>query len=202
MRQAALPLALVALIGCQMPELPGEEVGSYAISGELMENSCGREALPAADPLEFQAQLRRENGVGYWVVQPPATAGRLDEDGAFSFRRDSVTDLEEPAQARVEQPEDYFVNPDEADRPSDEPLCRLRIEEEIRGRVLRVSAMDALLGDADAGGAEYDLEGENTIEIRAMSGSDCGRVVASGGGPFAQLPCQVRYEITGTLVEE
>src|SRR5262245_27885065 len=84
----SLPLCA---IGCAMPdELPGELVGAYHIEGALMENACGSDAVPAADPLSFDVEVRVADGSGLWLAaSPPAFPGRLENDGDFQFERQS-----------------------------------------------------------------------------------------------------------------
>src|SRR6476646_5957698 len=72
-------------------ELPGEHVGAYSVSGELTENSCGSAAIPAVDPLQFEVELRDDQGTGLWLRgAPPARQGKLEGDGAFRFRLEST----------------------------------------------------------------------------------------------------------------
>ncbi|MFI5306419.1 MAG: hypothetical protein ACHQ53_03640 [Polyangiales bacterium] len=57
----------LGLGGCTMPQTPGDLVGSYHISAELSDNSCGDAALPAAQHLSFDVDIRSDkHGGGYW----------------------------------------------------------------------------------------------------------------------------------------
>ena len=198
-------------------ELPGELVGVYAIEGALTKNECGDEALPAADPLAFDVELRREDGTGYWLQgMPPARSGLLSNDGHFSFEIEQSYDVDPKAR----RPPDPFSDMDpealadpEAfqafdDRPAMVP-CRLRIVESVEGTVLHglrgdepnpsVSWDDAA-DDTDADAA--DLMADNSIVISTETGFDCGLVMREEGGPFDALPCTAHYDLVGTMLRD
>lgn len=86
-----LPLLLApmvgaaALAGCPT-EYPGEPVGTYAVTASLGESSCGP-GIGDAGPRQFEVELRRDGEVGYWIgLDGVARVGRIDEQGAYSFR--------------------------------------------------------------------------------------------------------------------
>lgn len=217
------------LSGCNV-QPPGELVGEYAVRGSLLENTCGSAALPAADPLDFQVQIRDDGISALWLLTPPARPGTLDDDGDFEFETESsfVVDPERGAQA----PDPFTTDPEAfVDEASLEqafdpaaagvrPRCVLTIVERMRGTLTRnvdgpiVDAADAV-DDADSthdvratddgtdddGAASADLSGDNEIEIRATAGSDCTLVMQDAGGPFEALPCFAHYAIEGELIE-
>jgi hypothetical protein len=206
-------LAALSLAACAVPDPPGELIGAYSITGALQENSCGSTAVPAADPLRFDVQVRRDKGIGLWLLaQPPAHPGRLDDDGDFSFERESSVAVDgrraqdRPPELTTETQIEALADPERFQRIDDarQRPCRLLVRERIHGRVLRDGQPDGGIDDvgtaADAGTAESaDLIGENEITFRAAPGDDCGLVLERNGGPFIELPCSVRYEIEGTL---
>jgi hypothetical protein len=66
--------------------VPGEELGTYSVVGELDGSSCGPDALGALDPWEFEIRLSRADRELFWLNGREAIAGRLEADGtSFSF---------------------------------------------------------------------------------------------------------------------
>ena len=206
-------IPIAGLAACAVPEPRGELVGDYAIAGELTDNSCGSEALPARSPLKFNVQLRIDKGEGLWIRDmPPPQSGRLDDDGAFSFRTQSIYDV--PAAGKGMLESSIKTDPAAAADPTaydnfdlkTPPPCRLTITETIGGKLTRDQRAQADAGAGDTSSAsdkgEADLTADNKIEISAAAGSNCGRVMAAAGGPFLALPCSAQYQLRGDLVEE
>ena len=202
-------LVLLTLCGCAMPKPPGELVGSYSVQGALTKNECGRDALPAADPLLFDVEIRHEDQAGYWLQgMPPAFPGHYGDDGAFAFELESTYDVDakmgEPLDALSAMDSEALANPatyDALQAPAAQP-CILRVVERIAGQVLASAGGNADAGAGDAVvGAEMprDLVADNDISISAMSGGDCARVLHANGGPFAALPCGAHYDLVGTI---
>ena len=208
----APPILSAALYGCALPEdRPGDLVGAYRIDGSLMENSCGSAALPAADPLNFDVEIRKQGRSGYWVVAaPPPYPGLLDDDGDFSFERQSTYDLGEQRSAEllVDMDIERLTDPEAARQLGDDTPapCRLTVSERVAGTLLRVSAAhEAQDGGISAEGRSgrssgTDLVGKNDIAIRVASG-DCRRSLREHGGPFERLPCAVHYDLEGELID-
>jgi hypothetical protein len=201
-----LGLATLALVetlttSCEAPVYPGTPAGSFAITGALVENTCA----PGLDPHEtlgFIAELRREDGVGYWRQEGGAVvSGTMTAEGQFRFL--SRTTI--PA---------YGPDPDFGT-----PGCTLYQSETIDGVLMTRDEGDGGAGDAssdassdaassDAGvqhdggpsdaGPSATFTGENTIVISATPGSDCSLLLAANGGDFPSFPCQARYTLTGT----
>ena len=198
-----------------MPEEPpGELVGAYRISGALMENTCGESALPAADPLNFDVEIRRQNGSGLWLATaPPAHLGSLQDDGDFSFERQSTYDVgaRPSLELLVEMDIERLADPEAAQHLGDDMArpCRLTVNERVAGTLLRDSLDDDNAGtgaretEVDperASDSDADLIGENEIDVRVASGSDCRSSLDENGGPFERLPCAVRYDLEGELL--
>jgi hypothetical protein len=202
----------LGLSACAMPgELPGELVGAYRINGALMENSCGSAALPAADPLRFDVEIRSQDQSGLWLVSsPPGHPGSLAANGEFSFTRESTYDVggqvRQPTELLIEMDIERLADPAVAQELGEDRTrpCRLNVRERISGRLLRDS-----IADADGGARERsvvdddeldaDLIAENEIAVRVASG-DCSASLDENGGPFERLPCQVRYDLEGELI--
>ena len=85
MRSRLLPVLALScpLVACG--ELPGKEVGTYAVHSTLDETTCGPSV--GSPERQFEVQIRRDGEVGYWIgpTQVPIQ-GRIDEEGKFTFR--------------------------------------------------------------------------------------------------------------------
>jgi hypothetical protein len=197
-----------------MPKPPGELVGVYSIEGALTQNECGDDALPAANPLLFDVELREEDGTGYWLQgMPPAWPGTLTEDGVFRFELEQLYPVD--PNARV-QPDPFSAMDPEAladpsyyenlDQQRQGAPCELHIVESVGGTVLRTRATDEAGDGADEADDEAmmtpDLIGDNAIDVSAVPGGDCGLVMRDQGGPFDALPCTAHYDLVGTMVRE
>jgi hypothetical protein len=216
-RLLAICIALAGYTACTMPEeLPGELVGAYRIDGALMENSCGSAALPAADPLRFDVEIRKHDGGGVWLVaSPPGQPGSLADNGDFSFQRESTYDVgaqaRRPVELLIEMDIERLSDPEAAQQQGEDRTqpCRLGVTERIAGTLLRDSLAEEDGGDgsAEASAAaedetrsgNADLIAENEITVR-VAGGDCRASVDDNGGPFERLPCEVRYELEGELI--
>jgi hypothetical protein len=204
-----LALPCLIAIGCKMPEPPGELLGSYHVEGELKVNECGSEALPAADPLSFDVQIRRDARMGYWLQgMPPARAGHVGDDGSFSFALEQAYDVPTSEQAGAD---DAVLNmdPDDLRDPSyyekldkqRSSACRLTISEKVEGSMLRTLLDDTVHESGTASDDDPDLVGVNEITMSPDSAASCARVLKDNGGPFDQLPCTAHYDLTGKLAD-
>lgn len=191
-----------------MPEPVGELVGAYRIEGALIENSCGSAAVPAADPLRFDVELRDDDGIGLWLRVPPPRSGRLDDDGEFRFEVQATyaasSEPNEPPETLTEMQIEALADPsgyEQLDRPPAQ-RCGLMVTELIQGTVLHDSRDDGEPSfrpeDEDD---VVDLVGQNEISIRGVPGTDCSPALATQGGPFLALPCRIDYELEGQLIE-
>jgi hypothetical protein len=211
--RAWLGVAMCTATGCAMPKPPGELVGVYSIEGALTQNECGEDALPAANPLIFDVELRQDDGTGYWLQgMPPAWPGILTEDGEFSFELEQLYPVDPNARVQSDpfsamDPEaladpSYYEN---LDRQTQAEPCQLRIVESVEGTVLRTRASDDAgdgPDDDDDAISSPDLVGDNAIDISAVPGGDCGLVMRDEGGPFDALPCTAHYDLIGTMLRE
>lgn len=193
--QAALFLAVAS--GCIEVEPPGEAVGTYDVTGTLLENSCGEQALPAVDPMVFQVELRADGEIGYWLVAPPARSGRLTEAGEFSFdlERSYLVEGAAPPEVGIVIDPEVAIDPERIDREQMPGACMLFVHESIDGSILLDAAAD---GDDSTAS---DLSGENEIAVRASAEPACAALLVDAGGPWHALPCRVRYDLAGDRTE-
>jgi hypothetical protein len=219
---AVVASSIQLLSACMKDEPPGDLIGAYHVDGALTENTCGTDALPAADTLNFDVEIRKDDqGRGLWLLEtPPAHTGALHDDGSFQFALESSYDVPttttSATDAMFERDPDpeQLADPEAIDRAEMQAAqsCRLLIDESISGTMLRVSDEDGAEkssakagergGDSGADDPGSDLIGENEISIRVGAGSGCNRVLSAQGGPFLALPCRAHYDLTGTLAGE
>ena len=188
------PLALGA---CAQGTSPGNLVGRYAVHAVLVENTCGG-GLPASATLDFQVELREQDGVGYWVQAKSArNAGSLGSDGAFRFTvsRTAVVSQAKPA---LLEPSDFLSTDPDRDLKQQRG-CAVTTKETLAGNLQRWRKADgSVTANADAGSGD-DLSAEHRIEVSPSSGSDCDSALAAYGGAYNALPCEARYQLRGAL---
>src|SRR5436190_845822 len=91
---SAVGLSLVLLapfaLACKPAALPGQDVGTYDVTGTLDENACAP-GLPAMDPLTFSVQLRRDHGSLIWRIMPDGApiSGTVGDDGTIHLHTDT-----------------------------------------------------------------------------------------------------------------
>jgi hypothetical protein len=69
----------------QDPHQPGDQLGSFAITGKLGADDCGADALSAPQTWSFQVKLSREGTTLYWLNGREAIVGDIDKSGRFAF---------------------------------------------------------------------------------------------------------------------
>ncbi len=200
-RILAIVLTALALssLGCMKKQetAPGVLVGEYAITGTLIENSCGA-GLPTQNPLTFTAAIRDSDGVINWqIAKGPASTGVLRDDGSYRFVTEASNNLGPQTMAKTNlQPSDFFTNQPDFDLKKTN--CTLLTTESIFGTLHRMRSIDGGVVEEDAGRGA-DLSGDNTIEVTVAAGADCSAVLAANGGSYLTLPCMAHYSLEGTL---
>ena len=67
-------------------KVPGDLLGTYAVSGSLSESNCGRGALGSSDTWDFEVKLSRFHEDIYWINGREVISGGIAPDGVtFSF---------------------------------------------------------------------------------------------------------------------
>ena len=185
---------------CTQP-LPGEVVGTYRVIMNLEENTCGESAVYLQDGREYSVEIRSDDPKGYWRLADSSPVQGWYEDDTFEFTFSSLVAA--------------------SGRPDAGPMaCRLQ-QDELLNVTLVTLATPAAGAEAqadggadggtetqqdggaegiqgDAGPAETRLMGEHVLTISAYAGTDCTEALQSEGGGFVQLPCSVRYSLSGT----
>ena len=208
---SACCVVVFGLCACNQGSKPGSLVGSYAIHGVLVENTCGQSALPTANPLDFVVELRTDSGVAYWMPDKAAMAsGTLNDSGNFRFSMSDTQVVQGAPGMRLEQPSDYLsAEPDFDLKRQQARGCALTRKQTVSGKVARriedgvvnetPSSNDRDAAIEESSSADGDLSAEHLIEVTPASGSDCEAALAALGGAFLALPCEARYSLNGSL---
>lgn len=168
-------LGLGLLIACTN-NLPGEPVGTYRVVMKLEQNTCGAQAIYTTDGKTYSVELREDDGRGYWhIADKPPVQGTLDAERNFKFTSSGIVGSEGP---------DAGPNG-----------CRL-IQDEVLSGSLRSPGTDG--GMADAGPGTSALVADHVLTISGYAGTDCSRALVANGGFYENLPCTVRYTLSGT----
>lgn len=212
MRPLAYSLLLVtaasapALLACVPTESPLPELGSARVMGSLEENACGSAAVPALDPIEYTVTFGGADQVVEWRRPgSPHIVGQVRRDGEWRFTTQTTIPVYEP------------------DPITGAPGCSMIQTEtttfESMGTPPPVDYDAGTQGDAglpgdaapqgdatvqhDAGPQEgqwrlpESFEGTGTVTFAPAPGSNCSRSLATFGGPFLALPCDVNYHLEG-----
>lgn len=193
MRVAVVVFAFAVLVGCTN-KAPGTLLGTFAITGELTESTCGPDALPTPDPLTFTAEIRDNDGLKYWRSgQSGYVTGVTHTNGHTQFQIASNIPVYGPSET-IDPYTGVVVS---------SPGCAIRQVETIDVVLTEVSDGDAGADrndadvSADGGAIEYRLSGTDETLFSPVQGSDCARALAANGGTFLAFPCKVSYDITG-----
>lgn len=185
---------------CAAGSAAGTLVGQYNVTGVLVENTCGQTALPTTNPLTFAVEIREADGVGYWVpAKSSQNMGSVRDDGTFSFTVSQSSVVSQSTAGDNLQPSDFVGA--QPDFDLQKRSCVVSTQQSVTGTLHRRIAADggvAYAQKSDAGGDD-DLDGENTITVTPAPGSDCTMALAALGGPWLALPCDARYDLSGTL---
>jgi hypothetical protein len=202
--------ALVGLgvcCACNQGTKPGSLVGSYAVHGVLVENTCGQTALPTSNPLDFVVEIRTDSGVAYWIPNKAmSNTGTLNDSGTFRFTMSDTKVVDGSMTMRQEEPSDFLsAKPDFDLQKQQDRACALTRKQTVSGKLARRiedGMVNATGSDKDASvdaDSDEDLSAEHVIEIAPTSGSNCNGVLAALGGAFTALPCEARYLLSGSL---
>jgi len=84
----ALVVLCLCVAGCsgKDPKVPGESLGTYAVTATMTSSTCGPGALGAKDLWEFEVKLSQDGHDLYWLNGAEAIPGDIAGDGvSFGF---------------------------------------------------------------------------------------------------------------------
>jgi len=188
-----LAVLILALAGCEPRDNPGETIGVFQVTGSLDENGCGA-AVPALDPINFEVEVRDDYGRGIWVRgDGPIQTGVQLPDGAYRFRYGATVPViaAQPGYRGCSLQQVELIEVHVA------PIAPLAPDADDDGGSSAVNDGDA---GTDGGTPEraMELSGLSEIQYTPTSTSDCSPLPVVNGGPWAALPCTLRYTLFGT----
>ena len=177
--QLACLLLLSSCVGCQQMmadrdgRAVGDDLGFFDVSAELAENTCGDGAMGAEPEWDFTVQLRKDPPYLYWVNGAELIQGRLEPDGSFDVVSEGLHDL--------------------TGEPGITQECM----------IVRTDRAAGLLEEHSDEGSDAvsSFEGSLSYSYVPTVESDCAALASLEGG-FEQLPCAIRYHMTGTPSSE
>jgi len=174
-----LALASAALLTACRP-LPGEVVGTYAVTMALEENTCGIAAVHPLDGRKYSVELRDDDDHAYWRIPGQTPIQGSYDAPRFAFEYASVVASSAP--------------------DSGTPNCRLLQSEVLSGQVAQGDAGVQVV-DLDAGEADDESRDESLMlvgdhKLTITTSGDCSEALQPAGA-FEKLPCVVRYALSG-----
>lgn len=193
---------MLVLGACQGGSSPGTLIGTYAVRGVLVENTCGQTGLPTVNPLEFSLELREDQGVGYWIpTKNNRNSGIVNADGSFTFTTSQTQVLGQSSATQNLQPSDFAANSPDSNFDLRQTTCAVTVTERITGNLARWISLtgSTAAGGAGSAGVDMDLTGRDEIAVAPSAGSSCNAALTAFGGAYSALPCGASYVLRGTL---
>ncbi len=106
MRRIPFLIAGVLALGCgdlgKNAKIPGNELGTYHVTGKLDSSTCGPGALGSTDVWEFDVKLSRDGTDLYWLNGQDVIPGRIAADGVtFAFDARMVVPVEQAGKGKT-----------------------------------------------------------------------------------------------------
>lgn len=196
----AITSTLLVITACQgNATTPGNLVGTYAVHGVLVENTCGQSGLMTVNPLDFSVELREEQGVGYWVASNAAqSSGLLNADGSFSFTVSQSQIVSRSAPGADLSPADYASQNPDTNFDLRQTTCAVTMNETISGNLTRWRSLGGKSNALTTPSAD-DLSARDVITLDPTAGSNCNAALTVFGGAYSALPCRASYVLSGDL---
>jgi hypothetical protein len=162
----------VAACSGKDPYSPGTKLGTFHVTAALTSTSCG--ATP--NPWQFDVRLNHEGSTLYWIQGGVPIQGRVDETARTQLQAEVVQEVRA------------------ADAKTKRDACS----------IARTDMLALTLANADAQPTSdpslaASFGGTLVYTFAPTTGSECSDQLTSVGGDFDALPCEVRYDITGTF---
>jgi hypothetical protein len=166
--------AISALCSCSGKDAlnPGTKLGTFHVTASLTQSTCG--AVP--NPWEFDVRLNHDGATLFWIQGGMPIQGLVDASARTTMKTEMVQQV----------------------RPED-PKARIAACSVMRTDALAVSLSDEHASPAPDPSRTASFAGGLVYSFTPTEGSDCADQVATSGGGFEALPCEVHYDISGVL---
>lgn len=175
----ALPLVLLpaiapAMVSCggKDPYNPGTKLGTFHVSAKLTSSTCGK----PPNPWEFDVRLNHDGSMLYWIQGGAPIQGSISAAAKSELEAKTVYDLRA------------------ADEKKKLAVCSVSRSDRLSVTLNGADAKPVLDPSQTAG-----FSGGLSYSFSPTDGSDCTDQLSDVGGGFDALPCQVDYDLTGTL---
>jgi len=150
------------------PYRPGESIGAFHVIGKLVSTTCGT----TPDPWEFDVKLRHDKTTLYWV-QGDAPISAVVDAAARAQLKSTATQTVRAADAKSRM-----------------AACALE-RDDVLDLALAPVAQPVDLQPITS------FTGTLTYHFTATDGSECEDQLATSGGDYTVLPCDVSYTLIG-----
>lgn len=171
-RTCLLLAALAAACSGKDPYNPGTKLGTFHVSATLTSTSCG--ATP--NPWEFDVRLNHDGSTLYWIQGGAPVGATVDDAARTQLKSEMIQEVRA------------------ADAKAKRDACSI-----ARTDALALTLADAGAKPATDPSQTASFAGTLIYTFAPTTGSDCSDQVTSVGGDFDALPCEVRYDLTGTF---
>jgi hypothetical protein len=213
----SVPLAIPLLACLATPAPEGDLVGDYVVEGVLEANECGA-AVPANDTITLRVQIRRDGDLASWRTPAGGVVRGTHSDGDYAFSVASTIPLFEgdpevgTAGCSLDQIERIEVGAMVVSEDAGVVDAGEVDAGEVDAGEVDAGEVDAgEVGDAGVPEAGQDADaavatttsfsGRSILRYRPSAGSSCAPALAIYGGPFDELPCEVRYRLQSSPSE-
>lgn len=154
------------------PFNPGTKLGTFRVTASLTRSTCG----PTPNPWAFDVRLSHDGPTLYWIQGGAPVQGPIDANAKALLETETLHDVRA------------------ADPKRQQAACSI-----ARSDALAITLVGAD-GEPVADPARTSsFSGSLVYAFAPTEGSDCSDQLTASGGGFEALPCEIAYEVTGTL---
>ncbi|MBX3231523.1 MAG: hypothetical protein KIT84_24160 [Labilithrix sp.] len=170
----AAVVAVIAACSGKDPYEPGEAVGTFRVTGQLTQTTCGQ----PPNPWEFDVKVNRDGSTLYWIQGAQPIAGEVDASGRTTMKASFVHEV----------------------RPADErkklAACSIARTDVLAMALARADERPA----ADPADVR-SFSGIISYTFAPTEGSSCDDQLTATGGGYDALPCVVSYQLTAKMTK-
>jgi hypothetical protein len=166
----ALFFGLVVACSGKDPYSPGTKLGTFHVSAKLTQTTCG--SVP--NPWEFDVRINHDGPTLYWIQGGAPIQGRVDATARTQLHAQVVQEVRR------------------ADQKTRTASCSI-----ARTDVLAVTLVGADGKPTTDPALMTSFGGDLIYAFTPTEGSACDDQLATVGGDFDALPCEVHYDLSG-----